>query len=147
MRKVLVLVLALALAMSFVAAKPMGKMNKGKNNQLYLYEKDASWDLVEDGAWGKLSYDDYFVFNGHGLEPGVEYTLINYAEPYPGSESKVLGTAVANNGGNVHIMGEMPELVNSNEKGAKIWLVKTTDFDGQFYDWNPDDYLFENKLI
>ena len=66
-----------------------GKTIKGQNGQagksniahLYLFEKDTSWDVVTGGAWGKMKYTlsgpvFEFVFNGHGLMPDANYTLI-----------------------------------------------------------------------
>jgi hypothetical protein len=136
---------------------------KDKAEHLYLYEKDSfDWSIEEDGAWGKLMYKgDKFVFNGHGLEVGVDYTLISYKEPWAGCGSKILGIATSNDEGNVHIMGPMPTLVVNNYAGyttgdyvdvtgSKIWLVPTDDFptDGEcFAGWNPTSYLFENNLI
>ena len=54
-----------------------GLHHEGQANQLYLYEKYSSdWSIVEDGAWGKMTYtEEKFVFNGHGLESGIDYTL------------------------------------------------------------------------
>jgi hypothetical protein len=61
---------------------PAGKSNIG---HVYLYEKDSTDDysIIEGGAWGKMKYNltgpsfDY-VFNGHGLPIGVDFTLIYY---------------------------------------------------------------------
>ena len=75
--------LTLVLAGTTVLARggPSGRAGKSMMSHLYLFEKDPeTWDIVDDGAWGKMSYDcDSFVFNGHGLEPEEEYELINYA--------------------------------------------------------------------
>jgi hypothetical protein len=139
-----------------------GLNHEGQASQLYLYEKDSSdWSIVEDGAWGKMTYtDEKFVFNGHGLVAGEDYTLISYAEDWPGCGSEILGSAVANKGGNVHIMEDMPELVineypsesigdYNDVSGAKIWLVPTAELGNNncFKGWNPTEYLFENNLI
>ena len=83
-----VLVAALMLASVAVAVKPNGPsayngLNKGKSSvkHLYLYEKDSSWNVVPGGAWGKMRFDDdSFVFNGHGLASGTDYTLIYYPD-------------------------------------------------------------------
>jgi hypothetical protein len=102
-----------------------------------------------------------FVFNGHRLTPGVNYSLISYAEPWPGTGSIVLGNGTATGQGNVHIRGNAVQLVCNNYtgyttgdyragNGTKIWLVPASDIDaatGTFSAWNPDQYLFEKKLI
>jgi hypothetical protein len=137
--------------------------NKGKSKHLYLFEKDPeTWNIVEKGAFGKLRYfeDGKFVFNGHGLEEN-DYSLIYYPDPWPGSDLKIIGSAITNKGRNVHIMGifdftreNIPILNDDNyDEGAKIWLVLSDDInkdvpENKYMDgWNPNEYLFEYKLI
>jgi hypothetical protein len=65
---------------------PSGQAGKSNIGHLYLYEKDANWDIVEGGAWGKMKYNLSgpafdFEFNGHGLPHGQDFTLIYYIEP------------------------------------------------------------------
>jgi hypothetical protein len=172
-RKLLVCVLlcgALALVAGSVAlgqksAKariPNGPAGNSHIGHLYLYEKDpATWEIVDGGARGKMKYnlsgyEFEFVFNGHGLEPGYEYTLIYYPDPWPGSGLICLGDGTADIDGNVHIKnsvntGSMPAMNDENyPDGAKIWLVLTNDIDciGQsMIGWNPTEYLFEYDLI
>jgi len=143
-------------------------MAKGKNGQagksnvghLYLFQKDPSdWTIVEDGAWGKMKYnlsgpEFDFVFNGHGLEPYANYTLIYYPDPWPGNGLKCLGAGLVNEDGNIHIMGsvdtgDLPSTEDQN-LGAKIWLVLSDDVncqDAYMDGWNPTSYLFEYDLI
>jgi len=130
---------------------------------LYLYEKDPSdWSIVDGGAWGKLEYYPCgstfdFVFNGHGLEEGWHYQLIYYPDPWPGSGLICLGGDIADENGDVHIMGpfdtgNLPAEGDENE-GAKIWLVLSSDVScgdppgREMVGWNPTEYLFENELI
>ncbi len=140
-----------------VYAKPAGKSSI---EQLDLVEKDSEWKVVEDGAVGKLTFNtakSKFVFNGHGLEAGTEYALINFAREgtvWPAT-IKVLGEGTANNGGNVHITGTCiyddldPDTTDSpSEESYKIWLVLSGDITGEKLAlWNPEDYLFEFELI
>ena len=140
---------------------------------LYLYEKtpvqEDAWPIVENGSWGKMTilfYKMFFVFNGHQLVEGTEYTLISYKEPdpagsWPATGCVILGTGIADPDGNVHIMGLMPDLVINDytdgtptsdeykgQIGAKIWLVLTSDIKGtELSGWNPEDYLFEGRLL
>ena len=138
----------------------------GKSNvfHLYLYEKDSvSWDVVEGGAWGKMTYNlekGKFVFNGHGLEAGQDYTLINFARvdsEWPAT-IHVLGPdfVTADADGNVHLMGTYPYADldldttpdSGSDEGYKIWLVLYDDIvAGKLQGWTPEEYLFEYELI
>jgi hypothetical protein len=136
-------------------------LEKGKTDQLYLYEKDpGTWEIVEDGAWGKMNINKgKFVFNGHKLENETEYALICYQDDWPGTGSLLLGNATSNGNGNVHINGlidyeTLPSYVYEIEgeqvRGSKIWLVLAADFDNSTTSmtaWNPSEYLFEFDLL
>jgi hypothetical protein len=137
------------------------RKTNGKVRHLYLYEKDEAWVPVVGGAWGKMTYRPMgktfrFTFTGHKLEPGAEYSLIYYPDPWPGNGLICLGNGTANNGGNVHIadrlgIDSIPTEEDENfENGAKIWLVLTNDVDcwnQKMIGWNPAEYLFEYDLI
>ena len=129
---------------------------------LDLYEKDPSdWSKVIDGAWGELKYYPCgftfdFVFNGHGLVSGWDYTLIYYPDPWPGTGLICLGSGIADGSGDVSFAasvntGDLPAIGDDNyPDGAKIWLVLSDDIDcGVSFKnvWNPTEYLFENNLI
>jgi hypothetical protein len=175
MKKYIILVLIVLLIGALfvvVLAAPGAKVA-----HLYLYEKEddgsCDWPVV-DGAWGKMKYnlsgDEFeFVFNGHGLDAGVDYTLIYYPDPWPGTGLLCLGSGIANGGGEVHIAGsydtdgDLPTDADDNSDpddttycnnvtGAKIWLIPTSDVNcaGQTMSaWNhaTDIYLFEAELI
>lgn len=143
-------------------------LNKGNGAQhLYLYEKDPeTWEIEEDGAWGKITYipkKNKFIFNGHGLGEGGEmYDLINYApgvdwtsdpypNPWPGEESTEIASGIVNEEGNIHLKGSWS---GTNVEGTygidgKVWLVLSDDFvlDTGMVGWNPTEYLFEYDLI
>jgi len=121
-----------------------GLNHKGEASQLYLYEKDADWNVVEDGAWGKMTFsDNYFVFNGHGLEQNTEYTLIRYTDPWNGYPISCLDSGIANEDDNLHLSGKFLD------GGAKVWLVLSSDVDCEngMVGWNPTEYLFEYNSI
>jgi hypothetical protein len=168
MKKYLILVLIVLLISALSVGVLAGKTGQaGKSNiaHLYLHEKDPdTWDIVPDGAWGKMKYnmsgDEFdFVFNGHGLEPGLDYTLIYYPDPWPGDGLICFGSGIANEDGDVHIMGsvdtgDLPFDTDDNyPDGAKIWLVLSDDVDCSArswalpWAWNPSEYLFEYDLI
>lgn len=136
-----------------VLAAPGGKDSPANDNpqNLYLYEKDASWNIVWGGAWGKYNYNlsgttISGAFNGHGLVPGTGYTLVEY-NGWP--TVTVIGSDVADAGGNVHIAGTADVGTGGEVAGKyKIWLVQSSDVSGgSLTGWNPGAYLFEHNLI
>jgi len=166
MKKYLVLILiALIIGSLFavVLAAPAGKSNIA---HLYLYEKmddnSDDWPIVESGAWGKMKYnlsgeEFEFVFNGHGLVPDEDYTLIYYPDPWPVTGLICLGEGTANAEGDVHIAeskdtGDLPIGTDENYLvGAKIWLVPSSCVDCEagtwVGGWDHTKYLFEGELI
>jgi hypothetical protein len=174
MKKYLILVLIVLLIGALfvvVLAAPAGKSNVA---HLYLYQKtyvaSGDWPIVEGGAWGKMKYnlsgeEFEFVFNGHGLVPGTEYTLIYYPDPWPVSGLICLGDGIVNDGGNIHIAesvetGNLPAESDDNcPYGAKIFLVLSSDVNCENRDmpswtgpWSGNHdginiYLFEGELI
>ena len=164
MKKAIAFLVIAAIVMSAVVgmavAKKDGQAGKSNVAHLYLYEKDpATWDIVEDGAWGKMKYnlegpEFDFVFNGHGLEPNTEYTLIYYADPWPGTGGCDIASGTSNEDGDIHLadsvdIGTIPVDGDDNDE-AKIWLVLSDDYnadDDKMSGWNPAEYLFENNLI
>jgi hypothetical protein len=161
MKRTFVLIAALAM-LAIVAAPvlagqpPMGNRGRvgpaGNSNVglLELWEKDLAWNIVEDGAWGKMTYslsgpEFSFVFNGHKLEPGTAYTLIYYPDDWP--NILCLGEGTANRGGNINIKGSV---ATGDLTEAKIWLVLSADVDCEaekMTAWNPSGYLFEYAVI
>ena len=162
------------LAAPAVMAAPMGKdIPANANSQnLYLYEKDADWAIVSGGAWGKYNFklsgtgEDTTIsgpFNGHGLVPCTDYSLIYYPEVAPnpwlpgGYKVVVIGSGVADEFGDVHIRGTAdigaPDTQPATgdyigKTGDKIWLVLSSDLTGSVMTgWNPSEYLFEHNLI
>jgi len=156
------MLLVSALAMPVLAKGPSGPAGKSNVAHLYLYQKvPGIWEIVEGGAWGKLKYnlagsEFNFVFNGHGLKPNTEYSLIYYADPWPGNHpGALIASGKSNDEGNLHLKGsvdlgmDLPDLDDANT-GAKIWLVLSSDYDEanhKMIGWNPAEYLFEDKLI
>lgn len=140
---------------------PHGQSGKSNVAHLYLCEKNETWDIVENGSWGKMKYlingpEFRFVFNGHGLEPNWNYTLIYYPDPWPGINLSCLGMGKADVDGNIHIkesidIGDLPNESDENfPDGAKIWLVVSEDVDcvnRYMIGWQPQEYLFEHNLI
>jgi len=167
MKKAILIVLGLGLLVGTWASAQNGpSQNAGKSNKghLYLFEKtgEPDWDIVDEGAWGKMQFNRSgptldFVFNGHRVSDGEDYTLIYYPDPWPGNGLICLGTGTGNSENDVHIKGsvdpeaDLPDLiVDSNEDGAKIWLVLSSDVDcvsQNMIGWQPGEYLFEGELF
>ena len=106
------------IALPVLAIKPAGPsakngLTKGKNIHLYLYQKNPDyeeWPIIEDPAWAKININqqkDKFVCNAHKLIPETEYAIICYKDPWPGIDSELLGTGIADEEGNIHIKGEI----------------------------------------
>lgn len=140
-----------AMAIPAFAVKPNGPSavngldHPGKVSQLYLYEKDLSWNAVVGGAWGKMTFSESnFVFNGHELTPGAEYSLINYIDPWPGTTSVFLASGAADEYGNIHLSGDLTTALK-----GKVWLVLSSDFTAGngMIGWQQAEYLFEYNVI
>ena len=158
---ILALVLVLALPTAMLAAQPdQGlrglKGQAGNSNVAFveLWEKDSStWEIVEEGAWGKLKYNLEgptfdFVFNAHGLEIETSYSLIYYADPWPGDNGALIASGTSNDEGDIHLAGS-PDL-QMDLSNAKIWLVLSDDYDEAtcaMTGWQPAEYLFEYDTI
>ena len=161
---VFVLAIVFSVSVSPLIAGKDGNAGKSNVAHLYLYEKDSSWDIVDGGAWGKMKYNQSgptfdYVFNGHGLDPDTGYSLIYYADGWPGNHpGALIASGTSNSGGDIHLGGsaelgmELPDSADANySDGAKIWLVLSSDYGGatnpRMTAWQPTEYLYENDLI
>jgi hypothetical protein len=172
---------ALLMATIPVFAKPSAPAGNSNVGHIFLYEKEpVNWTIVHPGAFGRLKYEMSgpkfcYVFNGHGLEPDIEYSLIYYADPWPGNHpGALIDSGIPNNGGNIHLAGcidlgmDLPHPDDANYEsvcgdpntpgnpptpypcGAKIWLVTSDDYDADntiMDGWHPAEYLFEDATI
>ena len=183
LKKLLVPVLlsCMLLAVTPVLAMPPTGEKGGKTNYtLLLVPKDPStWEFLWPGnvngtgtSFGLLKFEQTgatfdFGFNGHGLRPNTDYSIIYYLDMYDAwgrtiwpHKILILANGTSNSGGNVNIsasvqIGEnlpMPGDANYTS-GAKIWLVLSSDIRytsgdyGLIFGWNPTAYLFEYDLI
>jgi hypothetical protein len=168
--------LAGSAVMAAPGAKDNPSKDKSQNLYLYQKNDDANWSIVWGGAWGKYNYKIAGTgnqttvsgpFNGHRLVPGTNYSLIYYPEPVDNPWTAppvvfVIGSGTVDEFGDIHIMGscvlgvpdEQPAVGDYvGQFGDKIWLVLSSDLSTDasgvttMVGWNPDDYLFEYKLI
>lgn len=129
-----------------------------------LKEKNpVTWDVVPGGASGTLSYNTSgdtfnYSFTASGLNPSTNYSLIYYADPWPGNNpGALIGNGISNVSGVLNLSGspellmDLPKLGDANyPAGAKIQLVLSSDYDAtnkKLTAWNPAEYLFEMNLI
>jgi hypothetical protein len=127
-----------------------GPISGGAGPQTLLLENkvEGVWDpLNGDGTWGVLkwagdgnTFDFSATLEAHGLTPSTSYSLIYYADGWPGNISA-----------NPNLGIDMPDPADANHPtGAKIWLVLSSDYDSgskSMTAWNPNEYLFEYNLI
>jgi hypothetical protein len=139
---------------------------------LFLTEKDDDWAIVPGGAWACISYvpfgDEFrFSINAYGLE-SVEYSLIYYADPWPGSTPGKLIATFDSDGTfeasdvSVELDMSLPCMPDANisgdysiapdyyahARGAKLWLVPSECYlEPSVVSWEPSRFLFETDLI
>jgi predicted ribosomally synthesized peptide with SipW-like signal peptide len=132
---------------------------------LTLENKNANWEpIYNDGVKGQLIYNlagstfDY-KFEATGLKPGTQYSLIYYADPWPGCHPGALIATfttdssgnIASTSGSASIGFDLPDPGDRNyPAGAKIWLVPSSDYNPStksMIAWNPSTYLFGMNLI
>lgn len=127
---------------------------------LMLYKKDTSWNPLH-GAWGMLTYKTVnntfdYDFVAQGLTPDTNYSLIYYADPYPGDHPGAYINSGTSDGsgklsfsGNPDLSMNLPDPADGNyPAGAKFWLVLSNDYDGtKMTGWHQDQYLYEYNLV
>ncbi len=118
------------------------------NNGVVLENKtgDPDWVPIIDDTWGLMIFGDSFTFEGFGLSPNTDYTLIEYPEPatWP-NPIVVLDSGTSDGNGYIQLADSGPDPCLTN---AKVWLVLSSDIvDGELSGWNPSDYLFESNLV
>jgi len=116
-----------------------------------LYHKDpCTWCVIDDGTMGTFTwFGDPLrgyqgLFSGCGLEPGVEYALVNYQENWPFVEA-VYDVGEAGFDGMLTFTATLPDAVH-----GKVWLVPTSHLNMgtlSFVCWNPAEILFEETIF
>jgi hypothetical protein len=128
-----------------------------------LVQKDGSFNPIVTGPFGWLWYTPKghtfgYKFNGYGLTPGTSYSLIYYADPYPGNNPGALiatGTTDANGFlnipvGSIALNKNLPIPPDTNTTGAKIWLVLSSEYNASTHSvigWDQPNILMETNLI
>lgn len=164
MKKKLSILIALVIAISLLLSSMPVSANF-YDSQLILNNKDSSWNEIEgDGIRGRLEFNSRgrefeYRFFAKGLKTNTDYSLIYYADPWPGDNPGALVAEFTTNNkgkikstaGSVDLGMSLPHKSDANYPGgAKIWLVPSSDYNAvtnAMTAWNPVDYLFERNLI
>lgn len=141
---------------------PSGQAGLSSIAHLNFSSQDGeTGDPVDEGPWGRMMYRWIapvfdFVFNGHELTAGDEYTLTYQPQPLPSEGVICLGSAAVNPGGNLHLQDafdigtDLPAAWDANEDEAILALVLTADVDcdaGEMIEWQPENYLFGEEMM
>ena len=136
-----------------------GEQQKGS---LTLENKsgDPDWKiLLGDGIGATLSYNTMgptfdYTLSATGLANNTSYSLIYYADPWPGSNGCLIDTMMSDGSGAISTSGsvelnmDLPGAADNNfPHGAKVWLVLSSDYSGGMTAWNPGSYLFDIALM
>lgn len=125
--------------------------------------EEGPWEVLsEDEIYADLTWTDGETFDytlvAQGLAPSTEYSLIYYADGWPGNNpGALLGTHTTDSSGDFNEVGDVElnmDLPHPNDGnyavGAKIWLIPSTAYDDGTKSvtvWPPDfnTWLFEGN--
>jgi len=126
--------------------------------------ENGPWTVINDQTYADLTWSDgptfAYTLNGQGLAASTQYSLIYYADGWPGNNpGAYIGSGTTNSSGVIAFSGspelgmDLPKLPDGNfAVGAKIWLVRSSDYNGGSLStgpmtaWNPSQYLFEGNV-
>ena len=135
---------------------------------------DSQWPVIVDDTYGHLTYKESsptfdYSFTAQGLPASTAFSLIYYADGYPGngithSTGALIGSGNSDGSGILSLTGspdlntDLPNPDDKNYPGnggsdyAKIWLVPSTAYNpaiNGFYGWsvNTTSYLFDTEPV
>jgi len=131
------------------------------NTVLSLENKDPDgWFIEVDNIYGVLEFDPClvpftFTLTANGLMAETDYSLIYYADPWPGSNpGALIWNGMTDAQGKINVSDEkdlgisLPTSPDTNTTGAKIWLVPSNDYTYPgMTAWNPLNYLYEYNVV
>jgi len=139
-----------------------------EGTQVVLEDKtDASGVSIVDfpsATKGLLDYNSEgptfdYTFKAFDLEASTDYSLIYYADPWPGDNpGALIGTFtsdgsgdIASTSGSVNLNMDLPAAADDNApQGAKVWLVPSIRYNASTNSvlvWAEDEFLFETHAI
>jgi len=120
------------------------------------------WIVKNDNIGGLLTWtgdanEFNFTLTAQGLPINTPYSLIYYADPYPGNHpGKLIWTVSTDGAGTINTSGSpdlgmnLPQAADANAAiGAKIWLIPSANYNGvdSVTTWAPDNtWLFEGNV-
>jgi len=136
----------------------------GNNTVLSLENKyGEGWFVTTDNTYGTLEFNPAaatfdFTLTATGLTPGISYSLIYYADGWPGNHPGALIWSGLTNGsgdisysGSINLSMDLPTAPDTNALGAKIWLIPSSAYSvgtNSVTTWPYDQsWLFEYNLI
>ena len=178
----MVLVISVMVLPSFSSADGGGgDGGQSTINTLILDNKDSTtWQRITDGKYGVFTYNSSgptldWTLNAVGLTTGTDYSLIYFADPYPGNKPGALiwsgptgtGTSISVPLTHTDLGMDLPTAPDSNmlvshaglpdsyttPLGAKIWLIPSVYYNSttkSVIAWNPtveSSILYETNLI
>jgi len=135
------------------------------NTQILSLENKhgEGWFITVDQTYGTLEFNPSectfdFTLTAQGLTPGIDYSLIYYADGWPGNHPGALiwngltnGSGEISYSGSVDLGMNLPTALDTNAPGAKIWLIPSSAYDSTTKSvtaWPyTDKWLFEYNLI
>jgi len=130
---------------------------------LGLENKDVNWgEIVGDGTYGTLTFISShptfdYTLDVYGLVADTDYSIIYYADPWPGNHpGALIGTLHTNGSGNASVAGDielgidLPDSADANAPGgAKIWVVRSSEYTPNSISTWPlsPETLFEHNLV
>ena len=133
-------------------------MLRAKDGESWATNGNGNGTLIYNVAGSTFDYD----FSAVNVDPGVNYSLIYYADPWPGSNpGALIGTYMSDASGvitataqSVNLNIDLPCATDANHPvGAKIWLVPSTHYNttvvgdpGKMINYVASEYLFEMNL-
>ena len=124
---------------------------------------NGPWTIINDNKFADLTWtgdanEFNYTLNAQGLAATTNYSLIYYADGWPGNNPGAFigsydtdGAGVITSGAtSTNLVIDLPTLPDGNfAVGAKIWLVLSSDYNPvtkSMIAWNPADYLFEGNV-
>ncbi len=148
---------------------PIGDVADNDDHRLVLENENVAqpeWIPIVDGIQGILTWEGDgttfdFTLTAHGLPANTAYSLIYYADPYPGNNPGGLiwsgntdGAGSINTSGNPDLGFDIPTAPDTNivaHSGGKVWLIPSANYNvgtRSVTPWTPDNttWLFEGNV-
>ena len=148
---------------NFVCAPHLGDAPARTVLGLENKDIDGTWDpFLDDDTYGTLTFISShptfdYTLDVFGLVPNTNYSLIYYADPWPGNNpGALIGTLLTDGSGDASVSGDeelgmdLPDPADDNyPAGAKIWVIKSSEYTPNSVNTWPvgAESLFENNLI